>query len=78
MPLCWICAAIPGACCPPSIEISRMWLQRGPIVLTQNRSGSSEKISANRTALTDAPLAVLVNDRSASSSEIFDRGLARQ
>jgi carboxyl-terminal processing protease len=65
----------PGGLLSASIEISRMWLQRGPIVLTQNRSGSSEKISANRTALTDAPLAVLVNDRSASSSEILTGAL---
>ncbi|MEB3269782.1 MAG: S41 family peptidase [Leptolyngbya sp.] len=65
----------PGGLLSASIEISRMWLQRGPIVLTQNRSGESEKISANRTALTDLPLAVLVNDRSASSSEILTGAL---
>ncbi|WP_008318128.1 S41 family peptidase [Leptolyngbya sp. PCC 6406] len=65
----------PGGLLSASIEISRMWLQRGPIVLTQGRSGASEQISANRTALTQAPLAVLVNARSASSSEIVTGAL---
>lgn len=65
----------PGGLLSASIEISRLWLQRGPIVLTLDRTGESEKISANRTALTDLPLAVLVNERSASSSEILTGAL---
>jgi carboxyl-terminal processing protease len=65
----------PGGLLSASIEISRLWLQRGPIVLTQDRSGESEQISANRTSLTDLPLAVLVNNRSASSSEIVTGAL---
>ncbi len=65
----------PGGLLSASIEISRLWLQRGPIVLTQDRTGESEQISANRTSLTDLPLAVLVNNRSASSSEIVTGAL---
>jgi carboxyl-terminal processing protease len=44
-------------------------------VRTLDRDGQPEAISANRTALTDLPLAVLVNDRSASSSEILTGAL---
>lgn len=65
----------PGGLLYASIEISRLWLQRGPIVLTQDRTGESEQISANRTSITELPLAVLVNNRSASSSEIVTGAL---
>lgn len=65
----------PGGLLSASIEISRLWLQRGAIVQTLGRTGEAEKISANRSALTDLPLAVLVNDRSASSSEILTGAL---
>ncbi|MDB9529894.1 S41 family peptidase [Oscillatoria sp. CS-180] len=65
----------PGGLLSASIEISRLWLQRGPIVRTLDRSGESSAISANRTAITDLPMAVLVNNRSASSSEILTGAL---
>lgn len=65
----------PGGLLSASIEISRLWLQRGPIVRTLDRNGEPEAIRANRTALTDLPMAVLVNDRSASSSEILTGAL---
>jgi carboxyl-terminal processing protease len=65
----------PGGLLSASIEISRMWLQRGEIVRTIDRTGQPESIRANRTALTQRPLAVLVNGRSASSSEILTGAL---
>lgn len=65
----------PGGLLQASIDISRMWLQRGPIVHTVDRDGRDEAISANRTSLTDLPLAVLVNGQSASSSEILTGAL---
>ncbi|MBD1917457.1 MULTISPECIES: S41 family peptidase [Cyanophyceae] len=58
-----------------SVDISRMWLQHGQIVRTLDRLGNDEAISANRTALTDLPLTVLVDSRSASSSEILTGAL---
>ncbi len=65
----------PGGLLLASIDISRMWLQHGPIVRTLDRVGSDEAISANRTALTTLPLTVLVDGRSASSSEILTGAL---
>jgi carboxyl-terminal processing protease len=65
----------PGGLLQASIDIGRMWLPRGPIVRTVDRSGDSEEISANRSAISDLPLAVLVNGQSASSSEILTGAL---
>lgn len=65
----------PGGLLMASVDISRMWLQHGQIVRTLDRQGNDEAISANRTALTDLPLTVLVDSRSASSSEILTGAL---
>lgn len=65
----------PGGLLLASIDIGRMWLQHGPIVRTTYRDGTSESLSANRTALTQLPLTVLVDRRSASSSEILTGAL---
>jgi carboxyl-terminal processing protease len=65
----------PGGLLLSSIDISRMWLQHGPIVRTLERDGTDDVISANRTALTNLPLTVLVDGRSASSSEILTGAL---
>lgn len=65
----------PGGLLFASIDIGRMWLQHGPIVRTVYRDGTTESLSANRTALTQLPLTVLVDRRSASSSEILTGAL---
>jgi carboxyl-terminal processing protease len=65
----------PGGLLQASIDISRMWLPRGSIVRTVDRDGQSDEITANRTAITDLPMAVLVNGQSASSSEIVTGAL---
>lgn len=65
----------PGGLLQASIEIARMWMDYGPIVKTVDRNGKSEALRANRTALTNLPLAVLVDGNSASSSEILTGAL---
>ena len=61
----------PGGLLFSSVEIARMWLEKGAIVSTKDRKGGDQKFSANRTALTKLPLAVLVDRYSASASEIL-------
>lgn len=65
----------PGGLLQASVEISRMWIDGGGIVRTVDRTGASEEIKANHTALTQLPLAVLVDGNSASSSEILTGAL---
>lgn len=65
----------PGGLLYASIDISRMWIESGAIVRTVDRIGASEEIRANQTALTNLPLAVLVDGNSASSSEILTGAL---
>jgi carboxyl-terminal processing protease len=61
----------PGGLLQSGIEIARMWLENGSIVRTVDREGASEEIGANQTQLTKRPLVVLVDDNSASASEIL-------
>lgn len=63
--------ANPGGLLRISIDIARMWMNSGEIVKTVDRIGGSEDLKANFTALTDKPLMVLVDDDSASASEIL-------
>jgi carboxyl-terminal processing protease len=61
----------PGGSLRVSIDIARMWIDTGAIVRTVNRAGASDEAQANRSAITDKPLVVLVDDYSASASEIL-------
>ena len=60
----------PGGLLDASIEISRQFIDKGIIVSTLSKNGLKEIKRANGSALTRKPLVVLVNEGSASASEI--------
>jgi carboxyl-terminal processing protease len=61
----------PGGLLQAGIEIARLWLPEGTVVYTVNRQGIQDTVAATGEALSDAPLAVLVNQGTASASEIL-------
>jgi carboxyl-terminal processing protease len=61
----------PGGLLQAGIEIARLWLDDGSIVYTVNRQGMLGSFTATSKAITDAPLVVLVNQGTASASEIL-------
>ena len=61
----------PGGLLFASVDIARLWLKKGEIVSTIDRRGGDRHFMANNTALTDLPLVILVNEWSASASEIL-------
>ena len=61
----------PGGLLHASVEIARMWIENGEIVHTVDRRGGTQEFKANKSALTQLPMAVLVDGNSASASEIL-------
>jgi carboxyl-terminal processing protease len=61
----------PGGLLQSGIEIARLWLAKGTVVYTVNRNGIQDSFSASGQALTDDPLILLVNQGTASASEIL-------
>lgn len=61
----------PGGLLQAGIEIARLWLDQGTIVYTVGRQGILDSFAARGPALTNAPLVVLVNQGTASASEIL-------
>ncbi len=61
----------PGGLLQSGIDIARLWMSKGTIVYTINRQGVQDSFSSFGTPLTNAPLVLLVNKGTASSSEIL-------
>ncbi len=61
----------PGGLLEASIEIARQWINKGIIVSTKTKDGITDIRKAKSRALTNRPVVVLINESSASASEIL-------
>jgi carboxyl-terminal processing protease len=61
----------PGGLLQAGVDIAELWMDPGTIVYTVDRQGILGSFSANQPALTHDPLVVLVNQGTASASEIL-------
>jgi carboxyl-terminal processing protease len=61
----------PGGLLQAGVEIARLWLKDSTIVYTVNRQGTLGSFDSSNEVITEAPLIVLVNQGTASASEIL-------
>lgn len=61
----------PGGLLQAGIEVARQWLDSGTIVYTVNRQGIQGNFEAAGSSITQDPLVILVNQGTASASEIL-------
>ena len=65
----------PGGLLEASVDIARQWLNEGIIVSTRTREGIRDVRRATGSAITDKPMTVLIDQGSASASEILSGAL---
>ncbi len=65
----------PGGVLDSGIAIAQMWINQGKIMTLKKGTGEIEEYQGNRKALTTKPLQVLVDEKSASASEVLAAAL---